>query len=141
MRTKLQKINTELLSNGEGCLKDNLEHYTRLGHSAGTIASLFEVSTPTVRKWFRELQLEGNKYPAQAVKLNNPTGNPDLMRAFGKQKASILQGVNIPERERELKLARGTVGRRLKRGWPIQKALTFKRHEAVKLPNRKKETI
>lgn len=129
------------MNNGEGCLKENLLFYTALGHSAGTIASLFEVSAPTVRKWFRELQLEGNKYPAQAVKLNNPTGNPDLMRAFGKQKALVIDGINVPERERELKLARGTIGTRIRRGWPIQKALTFKCHEAVKLPTRKKETV
>jgi hypothetical protein len=126
LTTKFQKIEAE----GES-IADSLAFYTRLGYSVGLIADLFEVSAPTVRKWFRDLSLPYRKFPLQSLKCNTPKGNPELMRELGKQKAKIIDGVNVPQRERELGLAKGTIGKRLKYGWAVQAALTVKKGERV----------
>lgn len=132
MRTKFQKIELE----GES-ITDSLVFYTRLGYSVGLIAELFEVSAPTVRKWFRDLNLPYRKFPLQSLKCNTPKGDPELMRELGKQKARVVNGVNVPQRERELKLARGTIGARLKRGWSVEAALNTGKGERVIARSRK----
>ncbi len=132
MRTKREKMEFQLTAEtGEG-VASTLRYYTRLGYSVGLIAEVLEVSAPTVRKWFRDLGIEYRKFPLQSLKVNEPKGNPELMRQFGFAKARLVNGVNVPQRERELGLARGTIGRRLERGWETQAALTVGKGERVK---------
>lgn len=135
MKTKLQKLELYGLEQGE-TVDGLLQYYTNLGYSAGLIAEIFEVSGHTVRKWFKHFGLQWRKFPAQGLKGGTPKGNPELMREIGKTKAKVLDGVSIPQRERELGLARGTIHTRLKRGWAVNAALNTKKDDRVRARSR-----
>ena len=130
MKTKLEKVEAELKQNGEESLGSLLSYYTELGYSVGLVGQVFDVSLQTARSWFKHFGIEYRVRPLPHL-TPKPKGNPELMQVFGKQKARILEGVNIPQRERELGLARGTIHTRLKRGWAVQAALTTKTGERV----------
>jgi len=136
MKTKLEKVEAELKQNGEESLSSLLSYYTELGYSVGLVGQVFDVSLQTARSWFKHFGIEYRVRPLPHL-TPKPKGNPELMQVFGKQKARILEGVNIPQRERELGLKRGTISVRLKRGWPVQAALTTKTGERVVARSRK----
>ena len=128
MKTKLQKV---ILEEGE-TVEGLLQYYTDLGYSAGLIAEIFEVSGHTTRKWFKHFGLQWRKFPLQELKVNTPTGNAERVRQLGLAKAKVVNGINVPQRERELGLARGTIHTRLKRGWAVNAALNTKRDDRVR---------
>jgi len=130
LKTKLQKLERYGLEQGE-TVDGLLQYYTDLGYSAGLIAEIFEVSGHTVRKWFKHFGLQWRKFPPQELRGNTPTGNAERVRKLGQAKAKVLDGINVPQRERELGLARGTIHTRLKRGWAVNAALTTKIGERV----------
>ena len=130
MKTKLQKLERYGLEQGE-TVDGLLQYYTDLGYSAGLIAEIFEVSGHTVRKWFKHFGLQWRKFPLQELKVSTPTGNAERVRQLGLAKAKVLDGINVPQRERELDLARGTIHARLKRGWAVNAALNTKKGERV----------
>lgn len=130
MKTKLEKVEAELKQNGEESLGSLLSYYTELGYSVGLVGQVFDVSLKTTRSWFKHFGIEYRVRPLPHL-IPKPKGNPELMRGFGKQKARILEGVNVPQRERELDLARGTIHARLKRGWAVNAALNTKKGERV----------
>ena len=130
MRTKLEKVEAELKQNGEESLGSLLSYYTELGYSVGLVGQVFDVSLQTARSWFKHFGIEYRVRPLPHLR-PKPKGNPELMQGFGKQKARVLEGVNVPQRERELGLARGTIHARLKRGWAVNAALTTKKGERV----------
>lgn len=132
MKTKLQKV---ILEEGE-TVEGLLQYYTDLGYSAGLIAEIFEVSGPTVRKWFKHFGLQWRKFPLQELKVNTPTGNAERVRQLGLAKAKVVNGINVPQRERELGLARGTIHTRLKRGWAVNAALNTKKYDRVRARSR-----
>ena len=132
MKTKLQKV---LLEQGE-TVDGLLQYYTDLGYSAGLIAEIFEVSSHTVRKWFKHFGLQWRKFPLQELKVNTPTGNAERVRQLGLAKAKVVNGINVPQRERELGLARGTIHTRLKRGWAVNAALNTKKDDRVRARSR-----
>ena len=132
MKTKLQKVTLEQGETVDGLL----QYYTDLGYSAGLIAEIFEVSGHTVRKWFKHFGLQWRKFPLQELKVNTPTGNAERMRQLGLAKAKVLNGINVPQRERELGLARGTIHARLKRGWAVNAALNTKKDDRVRARSR-----
>ena len=132
MKTKLQKV---LLEQGE-TVDGLLQYYTNLGYSAGLIAEIFEVSGHTVRKWFKHFGLQWRKFPLQELKVNTPTGNAERVRQLGLAKAKVVNGINVPQRERELGLARGTIHTRLKRGWAVNAALNTKKDDRVRARSR-----
>lgn len=136
MRTKLEKVEAELREQGEESLGSLLSYYTELGYSVGLVGQFFEVSLQTVRQWFKHFGLEYRVRPLPHLtpKLE---GNPELARELGKQKATVLNGINIPNRERELKLSRGTIGVRLKRGWSVEAALNTGKSERVRARSQK----
>ena len=127
MKTKLQKLEQYGLEQGE-TVEGLLQYYTVLGYSAGLIAEIFEVSGHTVRKWFKHFGLQWRKFPLQELKVNTPTGNAERVRQ--------LDGINVPQRERELGLARGTIHTRLKRGWAVNAALNTKKDDRVRARSR-----
>ena len=135
MKTKLQKLERYGLEQGE-TVDGLLQYYTDLGYSAGLIAEIFEVSGHTVRKWFKHFGLQWRKFPLQELKVNTPTGNAERVRQLGLAKAKVLDGINVPQRERELGLARGTIHTRLKRGWAVNAALNTKRDDRVRARSR-----
>ena len=132
MKTKLQKV---ILEEGE-TVEGLLQYYTDLGYSAGLIAEIFEVSGHTTRKWFKHFGLQWRKFPLQELKVNMPTGNAERVRKLGLAKAKVVNGINVPQRERELGLARGTIHTRLKRGWAVNAALNTKRDDRVRARSR-----
>ena len=132
MKTKLQKV---ILEEGE-TVEGLLQYYTDLGYSAGLIAEIFEVSGHTVRKWFKHFGLQWRKFPLQELKVNTPTGNAERVRQLGLAKAKVVNGINVPQRERELGLARGTIHTRLKRGWAVNAALNTKKDDRVRARSR-----
>ena len=132
MKTKLQKV---LLEQGE-TVDGLLQYYTNLGYSAGLIAEIFEVSGHTARKWFKHFGLQWRKFPLQELKVNTPTGNAERVRQLGLAKAKVVNGINVPQRERELGLARGTIHTRLKRGWAVNAALNTKKDDRVRARSR-----
>lgn len=132
MKTKLQKVTLEEGETVEGLL----QYYTDLGYSAGLIAEIFEVSGHTARKWFKHFGLQWRKFPLQELKVNTPTGNAERVRQLGLAKAKVLNGINVPQRERELGLARGTIHTRLKRGWAVNAALNTKKDDRVRARSR-----
>lgn len=136
MKTKLEKVEAELKQNGEESLGSLLSYYTELGYSVGLVGQVFDVSLKTTRSWFKHFGIEYRVRPLPHL-IPKPKGNPELMRGFGKQKARILEGVNVPQRERELDLARGTIHARLKRGWAVNAALNTKKGERVVARSRK----
>ena len=136
MKTKLEKVEAELKQNGEESLGSLLSYYTELGYSVGLVGQVFDVSLKTTRSWFKHFGIEYRVRPLPHL-IPKPKGNPELMRGFGKQKARILEGVNVPQRERELDLARGTIHARLKRGWVVNAALNTKKGERVVARSRK----
>lgn len=136
MKTKLQKLERYGLEQGE-TVEGLLQYYTDLGYSAGLIAEIFEVSGHTVRKWFKHFGLQWRKFPLQKLKVNTPTGNAERVRQLGLAKAKVVNGINVPQRERELDLARGTIHARLKRGWAVNAALNTKKGERVVARSRK----
>ncbi len=136
MKTKLEKVEAELKQNGEESLGSLLSYYTELGYSVGLVGQVFDVSLQTARSWFKHFGIEYRVRPLPHL-IPKPKGNPELMQRFGKQKARILEGVNVPQRERELDLARGTIHARLKRGWAVNAALTTKKGERVVARSRK----
>lgn len=132
MKTKLQKVTLEEGETVEGLL----QYYTDLGYSAGLIAEIFEVSGHTARKWFKHFGLQWRKFPLQELKVNTPTGNAERVRQLGLAKAKVVNGINVPQRERELGLARGTIHTRLKRGWAVNAALNTKKDDRVRARSR-----
>lgn len=132
MKTKLQKV---ILEEGE-TVEGLLQYYTNLGYSAGLIAEIFEVSGHTARKWFKHFGLQWRKFPLQELKVNTPTGNAERVRQLGLAKAKVVNGINVPQRERELGLARGTIHTRLKRGWAVNAALNTKKDDRVRARSR-----
>ena len=132
MKTKLQKV---ILEEGE-TVEGLLRYYTDLGYSAGLIAEIFEVSGHTARKWFKHFGLQWRKFPLQELKVNTPTGNAERVRQLGLAKAKVVNGINVPQRERELGLARGTIHTRLKRGWAVNAALNTKKDDRVRARSR-----
>lgn len=132
MKTKLQKV---ILEEGE-TVDGLLQYYTDLGYSAGLIAEIFEVSGHTARKWFKHFGLQWRKFPLQELKVNTPTGNAERVRQLGLAKAKVVNGINVPQRERELDLARGTIHARLKRGWAVNAALNTKKDDRVRARSR-----
>lgn len=132
MKTKLQKV---ILEEGE-TVDGLLQYYTDLGYSAGLIAEIFEVSGHTARKWFKHFGLQWRKFPLQELKVNTPTGNAERVRQLGLAKAKVVNGINVPQRERELGLARGTIHTRLKRGWAVNAALNTKKDDRVRARSR-----
>lgn len=132
MKTKLQKV---LLEEGE-TVEGLLQYYTDLGYSAGLIAEFFDVSGHTARKWFKHFGLQWRKFPLQELKVNTPTGNAERVRQLGLAKAKVVNGINVPQRERELGLARGTIHARLKRGWAVNAALNTKKDDRVRARSR-----
>lgn len=132
MKTKLQKVTLEEGETVEGLL----QYYTDLGYSAGLIAEIFEVSGHTARKWFKHFGLQWRKFPLQELKVNTPTGNAERVRQLGLAKAKVVNGINVPQRERELGLARGTIHARLKRGWAVNAALNTKKDDRVRARSR-----
>lgn len=132
MKTKLQKV---ILEEGE-TVEGLLQYYTDLGYSAGLIAEIFEVSGHTARKWFKHFGLQWRKFPLQELKVNTPTGNAERVRQLGLAKAKVVNGINVPQRERELGLARGTIHTRLKRGWAVNAALNTKKDDRVRARSR-----
>lgn len=135
MKTKLQKLEQYGLEQGE-TVEGLLQYYTVLGYSAGLIAEIFEVSGHTVRKWFKHFGLQWRKFPLQELKVNTPTGNAERVRQLGLAKAKVVNGINVPQRERELDLARGTIHARLKRGWAVNAALNTKKDDRVRARSR-----
>ena len=135
MKTKLQKLERYGLEQGE-TVEGLLQYYTVLGYSAGLIAEIFEVSGHTVRKWFKHFGLQWRKFPLQELKVNTPTGNAERVRQLGLAKAKVVNGINVPQRERELDLARGTIHARLKRGWAVNAALNTKKDDRVRARSR-----
>jgi len=132
MKTKLQKV---VLEEGE-TVEGLLQYYTDLGYSAGLIAEIFEVSGHTARKWFKHFGLQWRKFPLQELKVNTPTGNAERVRQLGLAKAKVVNGINVPQRERELGLARGTIHTRLKRGWAVNAALNTQKDDRVRARSR-----
>jgi len=132
MKTKLQKV---VLEEGE-TVEGLLQYYTDLGYSAGLIAEIFEVSGHTARKWFKHFGLQWRKFPLQELKVNTPTGNAERVRQLGLAKAKVVNGINVPQRERELGLARGTIHARLKRGWAVNAALNTQKDDRVRARSR-----
>jgi len=132
MKTKLQKVTLEEGETVEGLL----QYYTDLGYSAGLIAEIFEVSGHTARKWFKHFGLQWRKFPLQELKVNTPTGNAERVRQLGLAKAKVVNGINVPQRERELGLARGTIHARLKRGWAVNAALNTQKDDRVRARSR-----
>ncbi len=132
MKTKLQKV---VLEEGE-TVEGLLQYYTDLGYSAGLIAEFFDVSGHTARKWFKHFGLQWRKFPLQELKVNTPTGNAERVRQLGLAKAKVVNGINVPQRERELGLARGTIHARLKRGWAVNAALNTKKDDRVRARSR-----
>lgn len=132
MKTKLQKV---VLEEGE-TVEGLLQYYTDLGYSAGLIAEFFDVSGHTARKWFKHFGLQWRKFPLQELKVNTPTGNAERVRQLGLAKAKVVNGVNVPQRERELGLARGTIHARLKRGWAVNAALNTQKDDRVRARSR-----
>lgn len=132
MKTKLQKVTLEEGETVEGLL----QYYTDLGYSAGLIAEIFEVSGHTARKWFKHFGLQWRKFPLQELKVNTPTGNAERVRQLGLAKAKVVNGINVPQRERELGLARGTIHTRLKRGWAVNAALNTQKDDRVRARSR-----
>ena len=135
MKTKLQKLEQYGLEQGE-TVEGLLQYYTDLGYSVGLIAEFFDVSGPTVRKWFKHFGLQWRKFPLQELKVNTPTGNAERVRQLGLAKAKVVNGINVPQRERELDLARGTIHARLKRGWAVNAALNTKKDDRVRARSR-----
>jgi len=135
LKTKLQKLEQYGLEQGE-TVDGLLQYYTDLGYSAGLIAEVFEVSGHTVRKWFKHFGLQWRKFPLQELKVNTPTGNAERVRQLGLAKAKVVNGINVPQRERELDLARGTIHARLKRGWAVNAALNTKKDDRVRARSR-----
>lgn len=123
MKTKLDKVELE---DGE-TVPELLTYYTNLGYSAGLIAEVFEVSGHTVRKWFKHFGLTWRKFPLQSLKCNESKGNPEILRRLNKEKATIIDGVHILQRERELGLSKGAIRKRLKRGWTLNAALNTRK--------------
>jgi len=132
MKTKLQKV---VLEEGE-TVEGLLQYYTDLGYSAGLIAEFFDVSGHTARKWFKHFGLQWRKFPLQELKVNTPTGNAERVRQLGLAKAKVVNGINVPQRERELGLARGTIHARLKRGWAVNAALNTQKDDRVRARSR-----
>lgn len=127
MKTKLDKVELE---DGE-TVPELLMYYTNLGYSAGLIAGVFDVSGHTVRKWFKHFGLTWRKFPLQSLKCNTPKGNPEILIKLNKEKATIINGVHVLQRERELGLTKGAIRKRLKRGWTLNAALTTKKDTRV----------
>ena len=136
MKTKLEKVEAELKQNGEESLGSLLSYYTELGYSVGLVGQVFDVSLQTARSWFKHFGIEYRVRPLPHL-IPKPKGNAERVRQLGLAKAKVLDGINVPQRERELDLARGTIHARLKRGWAVNAALNTKKGERVVARSRK----